>query len=42
MPEYYERISKGEKFKVCYNIAENDFNGKKSLQLFIKDVKFDD
>jgi single-stranded-DNA-specific exonuclease len=42
MPEHYERISKGEKFKVCYNIAENDFNGKKSLQLFVKDIKFDD
>ena len=41
MAAHYERICSGEKFHVCYNICENDFNGKKTLQLLIKDIKFD-
>jgi single-stranded-DNA-specific exonuclease len=41
MSEHYERISRGDKFHLCYTICENDFNGKKSLQLFIKDIKYD-
>ncbi|MBX9851965.1 MAG: single-stranded-DNA-specific exonuclease RecJ [Cytophagaceae bacterium] len=41
MAAHYERICSGEKFHVCYNVCENDFNGKKSLQLFIKDIKYD-
>ena len=42
MAQHHARISKGEKFHLCYHINENDFNGKKTLQLFIKDIKFDD
>lgn len=40
MAEPFYRISKGEPFNICYHIYENEFNGKKSLQLFIKDIKF--
>ncbi|GAL87175.1 single-strand DNA specific exonuclease [Sporocytophaga myxococcoides] len=40
MVEPFKRISKGEPFNICYHIYENEFNGKKSLQLFIKDIKF--
>lgn len=41
MAQHYPRISGGEKFDLCYTISENEYNGKKSLQLFIKDIKFD-
>ncbi|HEY8402451.1 MAG TPA: single-stranded-DNA-specific exonuclease RecJ, partial [Cytophagaceae bacterium] len=40
--QHFEKIKSGKPFHVCYSISENDFNGKKSLQLFIKDIKFDD
>ncbi len=40
MVEPFKRVSKGEPFNICYHIYENEFNGKKSLQLFIKDIKF--
>lgn len=38
--EHLERISKGEPFNICYHIEENEWNGVKSLQLNIKDIKF--
>ncbi|MFN3404454.1 MAG: single-stranded-DNA-specific exonuclease RecJ [Cytophagaceae bacterium] len=40
MPEFYPKISKGHPFNLCYQITENEFNGRKSLQLMIKDIKF--
>jgi single-stranded-DNA-specific exonuclease len=40
MSHFYENISKGKPFHICYNISENDFNGSKSLQLMIRDIKF--
>jgi single-stranded-DNA-specific exonuclease len=40
MPQYFERIKKGDKFNVCFSIEENEFNGEKSLQLQIRDIKF--
>ena len=42
MVDHYERIVAGEKFHLCYHLVENDFNGKKSLQLMIKDIKYPD
>jgi single-stranded-DNA-specific exonuclease len=39
---HYERVASGEKFHLCYHITENDYNGRKSLQLFIKDIKYPD
>lgn len=39
MAHHFPKISSGQKFNLCYTICENEFNGKKSLQLFIKDIK---
>ena len=40
MPQYFERIKKGDKFNVCFSLEENEFNGEKMLQLQIRDIKF--
>ncbi len=39
--EYFELISSGMRFKVAFTIDENNFMGNKSLQLMLKDLKFD-
>ena len=31
---------KNKKFHLCYNITENEFLNTKSLQLFVKDIKY--
>jgi single-stranded-DNA-specific exonuclease len=38
--DHLERISNGEAFSIVYHIEENEWNGVKSLQLNIKDIKF--
>lgn len=40
MGEHYERLSRGDKFKMAFTIEENTFNGTTSIQLRIKDIKF--
>lgn len=35
-----ERIKTGEPFHLCFTIEENHFNGITSLQLMVKDIKF--
>lgn len=40
MSEHYERLSRGDKFKMAFTIEENTFNGTTSIQLRIKDIKF--
>ena len=42
MPEYFERIKKGHKFSVCYTLEENTFRDITTLQLMIKDIKFEE
>jgi len=37
--ENFEYIRDGNPFSVCYHIEENEWNGKKSFQLNIKDIK---
>jgi len=37
--EGFEYIRDGNPFNVCYHIEENEWNGKKSFQLNIKDIK---
>jgi single-stranded-DNA-specific exonuclease len=39
--QHYARIAKGEPFHICYNIDINEWQGKISLQLNVKDIKFD-
>jgi single-stranded-DNA-specific exonuclease len=39
--QYYERISQGESFHICYHIDLNEWQGKSMLQLNIKDIKFE-
>jgi single-stranded-DNA-specific exonuclease len=40
MPDYYAKLEAQEPFDICYNIDENHYNGKTTLQLRIKDLRF--
>lgn len=37
--EYVNQIKKNTPFSICYTIDENEWNGKKSIQLTIKDIR---
>ncbi len=37
--EAYDVITSGSPFDVCYSINENEYRGKRNLQLFIRDIK---
>lgn len=37
---HFDRISGKEPFHVCYHVEENNFNGRNTLQLNIKDIAF--
>lgn len=39
MSRFYEQISSGDSFSICYSIVENNFRGNKTLQLMIRDIK---
>ncbi len=39
---HYEDIKEGKLFSACYHIEENEWNGVTSIQLNIKDLKFED
>ncbi len=41
LAEYHDLVHCGMKFHMAYTIEENDFRGHRSLQLFVKDLKFD-
>lgn len=40
MAEHYERLAAGDVFRLAFTIEENTFNGYTSIQLRIKDIKF--
>jgi single-stranded-DNA-specific exonuclease len=40
MGQYIDRIKAGEPFDVCYSIEENVFNGKTTIQIMVKDIRF--
>lgn len=39
--EFLTDIMQGKAFSICYHIEENDFNGSKTMQLNIKDIKLE-
>ena len=41
MADFYEPISRGDYFSMAFTIEENIYNGISSIQLRIKDIKFD-
>lgn len=42
MGHVFEQVKSGKSFSLAFTIEENDFRNVKSLQLFIKDIKFAD
>jgi len=38
--EYFDKISRGAPFDLCYHIEENEWNGSVNLQLNVKDIRF--
>jgi len=40
--DYFDRIHKGEPFSICYHLEYNTWQGKTTLQLNVKDIKFDE
>lgn len=41
MAEYFPMISSGMPFKIAYCIEENNYRGNRTLQLILKDIKFE-
>lgn len=39
--EYADLIDSGMRFHIAYTVEENEFRGRRSLQLMVKDLKFD-
>ncbi len=39
--EYYEQLASGNIFRIAYTIEENTYNGSTTLQLRLKDIKFE-
>ena len=39
MAHFYPDLVNGRAFSICYNLEENNFRDKKTLQLFLKDIK---
>lgn len=41
MAEFYEPVARGKNFRMAFTVEENVYNGNTSIQLRIKDIKFD-
>ena len=39
--EHYDRIASGDRFRMAYTLEESTYNGMTSMQVRIKDIKFD-
>jgi len=40
--EHHERLVSGDSFRMAFTVEENSFNGTTTVQLRLKDIKFDD
>jgi single-stranded-DNA-specific exonuclease len=40
LAEFYKGLEEGKCFDLCFQIQENEYLGKKTLQLLVKDIKF--
>jgi single-stranded-DNA-specific exonuclease len=40
LAHHYEQIATGKPFKIAYQIVENEYKGRVSLQLMLKDIQF--
>jgi len=38
---FYEKLIQAETFSIVYTLEENTFRGKSSLQIYLKDIKFE-
>lgn len=41
MADHYTRLAQGDTFRMAFTIEENNFNGMTTIQLRMKDIKFD-
>jgi single-stranded-DNA-specific exonuclease len=41
MANWYERLATGDNFRMAFTVEENNYNGMTSIQLRLKDLKFD-
>lgn len=41
MADWYDKLATGDMFRMAFTIEENTFNGQTSIQLRLKDLKFD-
>lgn len=41
LAEYYDQLATGDTFRMAFTIEENVFNGNTSIQLRVRDIKFD-
>ena len=39
MGEYLSKATNNQTFSICYSISENEWKGKRSIQLLISDIK---
>ncbi len=39
MAQHYEMVKSGEPFSILYTLEENEWNGRVTMQLNIKDIK---
>jgi single-stranded-DNA-specific exonuclease len=41
LAEHYGRLASGDNFRMAYTVEENQYNGNVTIQLRVKDIKFD-
>jgi len=41
LAEYYDKLATGDSFRMTFTVEENQYNGNTTVQLRVKDIKFD-